>query len=88
MPTYSATVYRGYEISVNLTRTNEKRFRIERVVVRHKLSTHSTRLRINDVSGRDFTASEHAFEVGIARAKVEIDMGLPRRRIGEPNYGQ
>jgi hypothetical protein len=77
--TYSVTVYRGYEIAVNLTGTKEPGFRIKRVVVRHRLSTHSKRLRINAIASRDFPASELAFKVAIARAKDEIQKVLSKQ---------
>jgi predicted transcriptional regulator len=79
IPTYSVTVYRGYEIAVNLTRTKDPSFRIERVVVRHRLSTHSKRLRINGIASRDFPASELAFKVAIARAEDEIQKVLSKQ---------
>jgi hypothetical protein len=79
MPTYHVTAYRGYEIAVNLTRMNEPGFRIERIVLRHRLSTHSIRLRLGALSDRDFSACEAAFALAIARARDEIQKVLSRR---------
>jgi hypothetical protein len=79
MPTYHVTAYRGYEIAVNLTRMKEPGFRIERIVLRHRLSTHSIRLRIGTLSDRDFNACEPAFALAIARARDEIEKVLSRR---------